>query len=271
MGWKDDLAPEYRDASFLEGVSDDAAGLNAFAKSAQHAQAKVRAKGVIPPGKDASIADYDTFYSGLGRPTEKRSYEPGDFPNVVFHEEVTRDEEFEKVFLQELYDSGTAPYQAERNFQAYAKDLERREVKRQVEVEQVEARVEKDLSTAFGLAKDARLADAWDALTEMVGEEQAGELVNTTLEDGRKVGDLVPLLSMLAEQGKTMKGHTGLFPGADQKTHHMQKTPEEASAEFEALKADPEWTKAWQTKRHPGHANAQAQATALQNIMGMEA
>lgn len=258
--WRESLSADLRgDAHVVANPS-----LENFAKTAIHAQHQLGKTGIRQPGENATVQDVAAFYGQLGRPDNVDKYVAADFKDVEWKEGVARNEEFEGALLQELFDAGNNPYQAGRAYAKYA------ELTHQLAAQADEARNDseqefnKQISETWGMAKEAKLAAAKEAWKHILGsEEAAAKWGNMKLEDGTLLGEHMDWIAGFAELGqhldKTGDGKT--FVGGKQPS--FTKTPEQASEDLAAFRANEEKMKAWTTKGHMGHEAAQVEFTRL--------
>ncbi len=257
--WREGLSAELRGDDHVKQYDS----LEMFTKTAVSAQHMLGKKGVIPPSENASVEDYARYYEQLGRPTNVDKYSPADFKDVEWHEGVTRDEAGESAMLQELYDAGLSPYQAQRVYKRFADvngDLAKQAVESHGENVQ---KLEQDLSAEFGMAKETRLEEANKAWVKILGsQERANELAGLRLPDGTLLGQQLDLIKGFAELGQHIDGETGMI---GDKQPSFVTTPGQAAADLAALMGDKDFIEAWTTKGHPGHAAAQERYVAAHN------
>ena len=250
--WREALSSDLRGDSHIQAYDD----LETFAKTAVHAQHQLGKKGVIPPGENATVQDYAKFYEQLGRPANVDKYSPADFKETVeWKEGVPRDETFESEMMQEMYDAGLTPTQAERIFSKYAQNSTGRYEQAVEEHASNQQSLDEQLSKEFGYAKDARLEAANKAWVQILGDqEKATAMANMRLPDGTLLGQSFDLIKGMAELGQHIDGATGLIGN---KQPSFSKTPEEAKLSLQTLMGDAAFMEAWTTPRHPGHDAAQ--------------
>lgn len=258
--WREALSADLRgDAHVVANPS-----LENFAKTAIHAQHQLGKTGIRQPGENATVYDVANFYKELGRPDNVDKYVAADFKDVEWKEGIERDEGFESEMLQELYDSGLSPYQAQRVYATYAKGIHGRTE----QAEELRATSEQEFNTAisetWGMAKDAKLAAAKEAWTFILGsEETAAKWGSMKLQDGTLLGEHMDWITGFAELGqhldKTGDGKT--FVGGKQPS--FTKTPGQAAEDLASFMSNPEKQKAWLTGDHVGHKAAQEEFTRL--------
>ena len=247
--WRESLSADLRGDAHVQAYDS----LEGFAKTAIHAQHQLGKTGIRQPGENATVQDVAAFYGELGRPTNVDKYVPADFKGVEWKEGVGRDEGFESEMLQELYDSGLSPYQAERVYATYAKGVHGRVSQAEEQRASSEQEFNKAISETWGMAKDAKLAAAKEAWKHILGSEEAAEKWGSMkLQDGTLLGEHMDWITGFAELGqhldKTADGKT--FVGGKQPS--FTKTPQQGAEDLAAFMADPEKLAAWTTKDNGG-------------------
>ncbi len=238
--------------------------LESFTKTAVHAQRQLGKTGIRQPGENATVYDVANFYKELGRPDNVDKYVPADFKDVEWKEGIERDEGFESEMLQELYDSGLSPYQAQRVYATYAKGIHGRTEQAEEQRASSEQEFNTAISETWGMAKDAKLAAAKEAWTFILGSEEAASKWGTMrLQDGTLLGEHMDWLTGFAELGQHLDktGDGKAFIG--DRRPSFTNTPQQAAENLAAFMSNPEKQKAWLTGDHVGHKAAQEEFTRL--------
>lgn len=246
--WHGKLSADFSDGDFVKGFPDTAEGLGKMVKGAQHANKMVGAKGIIPPGKNADIHDWASFYGQLGRPDDPSLY---DISSAEFDKGVPRNKDTEANMLQVMYDAGLSQSQAATIFKGFAIG-ENATHKGNIAAREENARqAEADLSLEFGTAKSMKMSLAESGFAHLFGEG-SDEFLTKRYEDGTRLGDDVQVIKAMAKLGTDLQ-EAGIIDGD---TRLDKRSPAEAAVEIKRLHNDEEFMKVWNNRNDPGFAAA---------------
>jgi hypothetical protein len=190
VGFLDSLPEDLRVEPSLRNFTDPAS----LAKSYVHAQRMIGADKIPLPGKTATDEDWANVWSKLGRPQAPSEYELN-FENPVFG-----DNELES-FKKSAFEAGLNNRQVERMAKFLDEAVSGARSSRSEMTEKAVYEAEQELRQEFGQAFEQRMALAYNAATQLLGD--ASLLDEVELSDGRVLGDhpqVVRMFAKLAEQ-----------------------------------------------------------------------
>ncbi len=231
--WQSHLDEDLRDVVSLKEVGD----LNQLAKQYIHAQRMVGKDKVPLPGDNASDADWNEFYTKIGRPSTADDY-PYVRPETL--PEELRSDDYIKDVRQRAYALGLSNKQ----FAAMMADEDTRTVDK-LETDGINARTEledadKILKEVFGMAYEERINIANLFINETVPEDaeaRPNKLFPTREEFIKEFGRNPRFIAWAAEVGKELAEHKVLV------AQLSEKAPKEAQAELDEMMASEDWTK----------------------------
>jgi len=239
--WKASLSDEIRADKSLENIKD----VEGLAKSYVHAQKLVGADKIPVPNKFATEKDWDAVYQKLGRPEDASGYKY-DLP-----EDQTIDETALKNFSDQAHKLGLLPGQANGMVKFY-NEMQAASLQEQDSVA-IAARENssKELKQEWGQAYDQKISQA-NNLAKTVG---IGELFDTNLADGTKLGDNPVMIKAFAELAAKM-GEDSIT----QSSGPIYQTPAQIEKEIGNLT---QAGSAYWDKTHPNHNIAVEEVKAL--------
>ena len=190
VGFLDSLPEDLRVEPSLRNFTDPAS----LAKSYVHAQRMIGADKIPLPGKSATDEDWANVWSRLGRPQAPSEYE------LKFENPIFADNELES-FKQSAFEAGLNNRQVERMAKFLDEAVSGARSSRSEVTEKAVYEAEQELRQEFGQAFDQRMALAYNAATQLLGD--ASLLDEVELSDGRMLGDhpqVVRMFAKLAEQ-----------------------------------------------------------------------
>lgn len=239
--WKASLSDEIRADKSLENIKD----VEGLAKSYVHAQKMVGSDKIPVPNKHATEEDWKEVYKKLGRPEDASGYKY-DLP-----EDQTIDETALKNFSDQAHKLGLLPGQANGMVKFYnemtAASLQEQD---SIAVAARENSV-KELKQEWGQAYDQKISQA-NNLAKTVG---IGELFDTNLADGTKLGDNPVMIKAFAELASKM-GEDSIT----QSSGPIYQTPAQIEKEIGNLT---QAGSAYWDKTHPNHNIAVEEVKAL--------
>ena len=239
--WKASLSDEIRADKSLENIKD----VEGLAKSYVHAQKLVGADKIPVPNKHATEEDWKEVYKKLGRPEDASGYKY-DLP-----EDQTIDETALKNFSDQAHKLGLLPGQANGMVKFYnemtAASLQEQD---SIAVAARENSV-KELKQEWGQAYDQKISQA-NNLAKTAG---IGELFDTNLADGTKLGDNPVMIKAFAELAAKM-GEDSIT----QSSGPIYQTPAQIEKEIGNLT---QAGSAYWDKTHPNHNIAVEEVKAL--------
>lgn len=153
------------------------------------------------PGKDASEEDMAKFFKAIGRPDDETGY---GFLNPAEGEELSeQDQAFRQVMAKAMFESGVPGQAAEKlvekwnEFTETVRAEEERVAKK--EAEAAEAELRKEFGTDFDAARNVAQRAA-----EVFGGKELADLLNSTIVNGRALGDHPALFRALSKVGYRM-------------------------------------------------------------------
>ena len=239
--WKASLSDEIRADKSLENIKD----VEGLAKSYVHAQKLVGADKIPVPNKHATEEDWKEVYKKLGRPEDASGYKY-DLP-----EDQTIDETALKNFSDQAHKLGLLPGQANGMVKFY-NEMQAASLQEQDSVA-IAARENsaKELKQEWGQAYDQKISQA-NNLAKTVG---IGELFDTNLADGTKLGDNPVMIKAFAELASKM-GEDSIT----QSSGPIYQTPAQIEKEIGNLT---QAGSAYWDKTHPNHNIAVEEVKAL--------
>lgn len=239
--WKASLSDEIRADKSLENIKD----VEGLAKSYVHAQKMVGSDKIPVPNKHATEEDWKEVYKKLGRPEDASGYKY-DLP-----EDQTIDETALKNFSDQAHKLGLLPGQANGMVKFYnemtAASLQEQD---SIAVAARENSV-KELKQEWGQAYDQKISQA-NNLAKTAG---IGELFDTNLADGTKLGDNPVMIKAFAELASKM-GEDSIT----QSSGPIYQTPAQIEKEIGNLT---QAGSAYWDKTHPNHNIAVEEVKAL--------
>lgn len=190
VGFLDSLPEDLRMEPSLRNFTDPAS----LAKSYVHAQRMIGADKIPLPGKSATDEDWANVWAKLGRPQSPDEYEVK-FENPVFGEGEL------EGFRKSAFEAGLNNRQVDRITQFLEETVTGARSSRSEMTEKAVYEAEQELRQEFGQAFDQRMALAFNAATQLLGD--ASLLDEVQLADGRMLGDhpqIVRMFAKLAEQ-----------------------------------------------------------------------
>ena len=232
VGFLDSLPEDLRVEPSLRNFTDPAS----LAKSYVHAQRMIGADKIPLPGKTATDEDWSNVWSKLGRPQAPSEYELN-FENPVFG-----DNELES-FKKSAFEAGLNNRQVERMAKFLDEAVSGARSSRSEMTEKAVYEAEQELRQEFGQAFEQRMALAYNAATQLLGD--ASLLDEVELSDGRVLGDHPQVVRMFAKLAEQI-GEDKLLGEASE----LIMTPQEAGQRIAEMtrRDSPYWD-----KLHPEH------------------
>lgn len=228
-GARDWLPEAYRANPMFKDIPDVAALAKGFENSQRLVGAdKATVLRMPADGDDAAMA---ALFTQLGRPEKPEGYEFAKLPGDLI-------EGVEPAARAEFHKLGLSAKQASGVMALYGGQVTAAEAARLAKADAVEAAVERDLKAEWGAAFEDRLHSANRAISE-IGGKPLGELMQTVMADGTRLGQHPLLIKAWAEIGKrigepsTLRGGSGVSGGGQ-----GVRTPDEARAEIGRLQKD---------------------------------
>lgn len=231
---------------------------DAFADAYLDLEKKIGAKGIIPPGEDATDADRDAFYNALGRPETADKYDLGDFapPEAL---DGLWSEDLQGRMLGHLHKAGLSNAQAKSVVEAYAKEREAEFMQFSESAQTAATATTAKLKSTWGAGFDAEMDLANRAVAHAFGKS-VDEVKMLRLQDGSYLLDNHALAVAFNKYGHLMQEEGVLDGGGGGR---MGMTPDAAKAEIQKLKADGDFQKAFLDESHPEHAAAMRRMNTL--------
>ena len=232
VGFLDSLPEDLRVEPSLRNFTDPAS----LAKSYVHAQRMIGADKIPLPGKSATDEDWANVWSRLGRPQAPSEYE------LKFENPIFADNELEG-FKQSAFEAGLNNRQVERMAKFLDEAVSGARSSRSEVTEKAVYEAEQELRQEFGQAFDQRMALAYNAATQLLGD--ASLLDEVELSDGRMLGDHPQVVRMFANLAEQI-GEDKLLG----ETSELIMTPQEAGQRIAEMtrRDSPYWD-----KLHPEH------------------
>jgi hypothetical protein len=232
VGFLDSLPEDLRMEPSLRNFTDPAS----LAKSYVHAQRMIGADKIPLPGKTATDEDWANVWSKLGRPQAPSEYQ------VQFENPVFADSELES-FKKSAFDAGLNNRQVERMAKFLEETVSGANSSRSEMAEKAVYDAEQELRQEFGQAFEQRMALAYNAAKQLLGD--ADMLDEVQLADGRMLGDHPQVVRMFAKLAEQI-GEDKLLG----ETSELIMTPQEANMRIAEMtrRDSPYWD-----KLHPEH------------------
>ena len=232
VGFLDSLPEDLRVEPSLRNFTDPAS----LAKSYVHAQRMIGADKIPLPGKSATDEDWANVWSRLGRPQAPSEYE------LKFENPVFGDNELES-FKKSAFEAGLNNRQVERMAKFLDEAVSGARSSRSEMTEKAVYEAEQELRQEFGQAFEQRMALAYNAATQLLGD--ASLLEEVELSDGRVLGDHPQVVRMFAKLAEQI-GEDKLLG----ETSELIMTPQEAGQRIAEMtrRDSPYWD-----KLHPEH------------------
>ncbi len=232
VGFLDSLPDDLRMEPSLRNFTDPAS----LAKSYVHAQRMIGADKIPLPGKTATDEDWANVWAKLGRPQSPSEYE------VKFENPVFAESEMEG-FRKSAFEAGLNNRQVERMAKFLEETVSGASSSRSEMAEKAVYEAEQELRQEFGQAFDQRMALAYNAATQLLGD--ASLLDEVQLSDGRMLGDHPQVVRMFAKLAEQI-GEDKLLG----ETSELIMTPQEAGQRIAEMtrRDSPYWD-----KLHPEH------------------
>jgi hypothetical protein len=232
VGFLDSLPEDLRMEPSLRNFTDPAS----LAKSYVHAQRMIGADKIPLPGKTATDEDWANVWSKLGRPQAPSEYELN-FENPVFAENEL------ESFKKSAFDAGLNNRQVERMAKFLEETVSGANSSRSEMAEKAVYDAEQELRQEFGQAFEQRMALAYNAAKQLLGD--ADMLDEVQLADGRMLGDHPQVVRMFAKLAEQI-GEDKLLG----ETSELIMTPQEANMRIAEMtrRDSPYWD-----KLHPEH------------------
>jgi hypothetical protein len=216
-----------------------------LAKGYVHAQKMIGAKRVAIPGDHATEAEMEQFYNAIGRPETADKY---GVPEVQVDPSLKPDAAKLDAVKKHFHKLGLTTKQASGILEYYMKSSHEALTSSRSTSESQSAQAVQGLRTEWGTQFDANV-DVAKSVIKKFGGEKLEEYLN-----GSGMGNNVELVRFLHKIGSVvMEDHDrGASSGGgldlNDKTRAMH--------EIERLKVEPEFQKALNDARHPGHKGA---------------
>ena len=232
VGFLDSLPEDLRMEPSLRNFTDPAA----LAKSYVHAQRMIGADKIPLPGKTATDEDWANVWAKLGRPQAPSEYELN-FENPVFAENEL------ESFKKSAFEAGLNNRQVERMAKFLEETVSGANSSRSEIAEKAVYEAEQELRQEFGQAFEQRMALAYNAAKQLLGD--ADMLDEVQLADGRMLGDHPQVVRMFAKLAEQI-GEDKLLG----ETSELIMTPQEAGQRIAEMtrRDSPYWD-----KLHPEH------------------
>jgi hypothetical protein len=232
VGFLDSLPDDLRMEPSLRNFTDPAS----LAKSYVHAQRMIGADKIPLPGKSATDEDWANVWARLGRPQAPSEYDVK-FDGIPF-----ADSEIEG-FRQSAFEAGLNNRQVERMAKFLQETVTGADASRSEMTEKAVYAAEQELRQEFGQAFEQRMALAYNAATQLLGD--ASLLDEVQLSDGRMLGDHPQVVRMFAKLAEQI-GEDKLLG----ETSELIMTPQEANQRITEMtrRDSPYWD-----KLHPEH------------------
>lgn len=232
VGFLDSLPDDLRMEPSLRNFTDPAS----LAKSYVHAQRMIGADKIPLPGKTATDEDWANVWAKLGRPQSPKEYDVK-LDGIPFAESEM------EGFRQSAFEAGLNNRQVERMAKFLEDTVSGASSSRSEMAEKAVYEAEQELRQEFGQAFDQRMALAYNAATQLLGD--ASLLDEVQLSDGRMLGDHPQVVRMFAKLAEQI-GEDKLLG----ETSELIMTPQEAGQRIAEMtrRDSPYWD-----KLHPEH------------------
>lgn len=227
--WRSAIPEDLRKEPSLQTIPD----LPTLFKSYVHAQRMTGAEKIPLPSKHATEDDWKNVFKKIGLPEKFEEYK------VEANDKEIFGDAFMSQFKENAYKLNILPKQAQGLIDWYGNVVGEQKKSMELAVEQDRQETEKTLKKEWGVAFDAKLNAAANALKELAGERYAE--VKKVMES-KGWGNNAELLRVFAKAGELMKeDHV-----RGQATGAVGRTPRDAEREWEKIKGDkthPFWNK----------------------------
>lgn len=215
-------------------------------KAYKNLESKIGAKGIIPPGENASAEEIEAFHRQLGKPESADAYE------IAVPEGMQADEGLMSWFKETAHKNNMSKGQAETFAQEYHEYFAKRNA--ELVAEQLESAT-KELRAEYGAKFEANINGAFSALKNLVGEKEATRIGQQYGRDAGFVRALVNVHKLTGEDTVTDK--TASNSGID------------AKGEYNAILKDKshKLNAAYWNGNHPMHADAVAEVRKLASMI----
>jgi hypothetical protein len=232
VGFLDSLPEDLRMEPSLRNFTDPAS----LAKSYVHAQRMIGADKIPLPGKTATDEDWANVWAKLGRPQAPSEYQ------LQFENPLLAGSDLES-FKQSAFEAGLNNRQVERMAKFLESTVSGAETSRSEMTEKAVYDAEQELRQEFGQAFEQRMALAYNAAKQLLGD--ADMLDEVQLADGRMLGDHPQVVRMFAKLAEQI-GEDKLLG----ETSELIMTPQEANMRIAEMtrRDSPYWD-----KLHPEH------------------
>jgi len=234
--------------SRFEGETAEEFAKNVFG-SYVNLEKKIGEKGIIPPGKEASLPEVREFFTNLGCPKDVGEYTMPE--DLGLPEGIELDSEMLDAVRGVAWQQGLSDAQMGSLLQGFVGLQTSRITAAHQAQETARAEAETALKEDWGNAYPAKLQQAVDAMGHVFAGENA-EILEAVLPDGTPLSRHPAFLRSMAELGDQMG--EGALVGGDSPAPRATLTPAEATAQLEAMMAEPEIREAWMSAQHPKHA-----------------
>lgn len=217
--------------------------VNELGRSYLEARSKLGGEGaLIKPGEDASDEQRAEFFNALGRPVEAKDY---DMSGLSVPEGMKYGEqpEFESKILDGFHKLGISQDQAKGAIELYLRETDGLLAPGRDEHVARMQEWDKEIHTRWGSAFNEKYDLADRAIKAALGDELAAKVANIPMPGGGVFGANPQILDMFAEIGG-LRAEAGLL--GDKRPTRYSKTPEQAIAEIEKLRNDPEFRQKFQ-------------------------
>jgi hypothetical protein len=240
----DGLPPDLKDNPAISGHTD----LESLAREHINAQSLIGKKGIIPPGENATPEEVSEFQVKLGKPEKAENY---DFEGLTVPEGLPWDDGFALQMIDSMHRNGLTQAQLKGVLSDYMERQGTTWNEMQGTLQSNYEETVRDFQKRWGKAYQANVDLAQRAFDTIFGDkaEEAGEI---RMADGMPLRNHPMLVEALAAHGQRMAEHQLVGPksGAARTT----RTPEEAEAEWNRLRADDEgFMAALMNGDHPEH------------------
>ena len=252
--YRDNLPAELRANPALANL----ASVEDLANEHVNVQKMIGAKGIIPPGDDATDEDREKFYNALGRPETVEGY---DLSKIEVPEGFEVDEGMQSAILASMHARGATQDMVEGVFSDYWERMAEGQKLADENANRVLTETEKAMQAEHGNEWPQVKALADQAVQAVFGEG-LDDVLHARLPDGSKVGSHPAFVKGFAALGKQMAEANLL----GEKSAALGTSPEAAKAELEAFTADPENQKALIDRAHPRHKEVQDRKSHLTQL-----
>lgn len=250
--WRDGLGGDLKGNKSLEKFKDVSAVAQAYVDLEKSSS---RGDKITIPGKDATDAEKEAFWSKIGRPPEASGYEQ---PTAEMPADVKMNDEEIAGFQKLAHELGLSKsqYAALVRFDAVRKsgEMEGTATARAAFAEESEATLRKEYGDAF----DERQGMANFVLKEYGGKDAQDLLVETGMCNH-------PVMFRMLVKFAEAVGQDEIIGGGHRRSY--DKTPDEAKEEIGRLQTDEGFMKVYVDKHAPGHNDAVQRMLKLQEAI----